>query len=154
MAFRFLWRLINTTPEPLSEVYFARLLAFLMHWIMYIVVLGQVVVGVCMMQLGGREVAFFGIQLPLIVSQVSDTLAPFLGMLGDDLSPVKQMRKLHELGGWAIIGLVGAHIVVAFFHHFVLVDDTLRRMSFGYLPSYIRHDVKVNKMLQKRKNRL
>lgn len=36
--------------------------------------------------------------------------------------------KVHEMVGFALLALIGAHIVAALYHHFVRGDETLRRM--------------------------
>ncbi len=36
--------------------------------------------------------------------------------------------EVHEMVGFALLALIGAHVVAALYHHFVRGDETLRRM--------------------------
>lgn len=63
----------------------------------------------------GAPVTFWGIGLPSIAAPVQG--AP--GLIAD----------LHETGGTVILILAGLHALMALYHHFVLRDETLRRMA-------------------------
>ena len=43
----------------------------------------------------------------------------------------RQLKELHELGGNVGYFLIGGHAVAALLHHYVLKDNTLRRMGFA-----------------------
>lgn len=137
MAFRLLWRLINRTVRS-SESWIARFLSFFMHWLMYLTVLAQAAVGVAMAQLAGRDVLFFNLfKVPSLEGLGANFLAvlpDFISLAGN--SEAAHMRSVHELVGTFLIVLIVVHVAVALIHHFLMGDDVLRRMSFGYRPSY------------------
>ncbi|MEO7338831.1 MAG: cytochrome b/b6 domain-containing protein, partial [Caldimonas sp.] len=65
----------------------------------------------------GKLVPFFGLQLPALVDE-SKSIAGWA-------------KELHETGGTVGYFLIGLHAAAALFHHYVVRDNTLRRM----LPS-------------------
>lgn len=139
MMFRIFWRLINTSLDTTGNI-LMRFAAFVVHWLMYLVVLLQVVIGVIMSQMAGREVLFFNtFELPSLV----DFGEGFLGSISffiEFITPAQklgaQMYALHAFVGNALIALIFVHVAAALFHHIVMGDDTLRRIFFGYKPSY------------------
>ena len=62
----------------------------------------------------GYDVAFFGWSGP--------------DFLAKDADLAKSLNQLHERLAWLLTGLVAVHVAAAFWHHFGLHDDTLRRM--------------------------
>ena len=140
MAFRLLWKLINRPVDSLASSSFIRLAAVLTHWILYALVLAQALGGMMMTQLAGRELAFLGIVLPAFAQPIYDVIAPLAGMFGD--SPAGQIRALHYWGGLLIMIFAVLHILGALAHHFLRRDDTLRRMTFRYVPDYVRDDLR------------
>lgn len=140
MAFRLLWRLINTRVESLNENKLLRLLAFVVHWLLYLVVLLQALTGVLSSQLAGRAVTFLGNDIPLLVGQGGLLLEkfpalPFLAQ--NSRIQAEQFHSLHHLGGTAILVLIGLHflgVIVQVLRR----DETLRRMWFGYTPYYAK----------------
>jgi superoxide oxidase len=63
----------------------------------------------------GAPISFFGIRLPRIALPVQGN--PGL------------IAELHQTGGTIILVLAGLHALIALWHHFILRDGTLRRMS-------------------------
>ena len=45
------------------------------------------------------------------------------------------LEEAHELSAYALIALAGLHMLAALWHHYVLRDDTLRRMAGGRLTT-------------------
>ena len=147
MAFRLLWRLANTKPEALSDVFIFKFLAFIVHWLLYIVVLFQAAIGVYMSQLGGRAVSFLGLELPSLTGQANAILefiafSPALHsfLFAEIESPGKQMRELHYWGGTILIALIVIHVLGVIMHQFILRDDSLRRMFYRYTPPHVQKD--------------
>lgn len=145
MAFRLVWRIINTTPEALSNIWYLKIAAFTVHWLLYVLVLFQAAVGVYMSQLADREVSFLVWELPSFAGQgkallefISGAPAVHEFLFGEETSAVKRMRALHEWGGNILLAFIIIHVVGALMHHIVLVDNTLRRMFFGYVPPVYR----------------
>ena len=88
--------------------------AHLLHATLYVVMFALPITGIVFAQAGGRSVAFFGWELPLMVAQNADLR--------------HNVHELHEFLGNAVYALVGLHAAAALWHHVVVRDDTLRRM--------------------------
>ena len=134
MAFRLLWRIINTSVESESESVLLRFFAWLNHWALYLVVMGQAVIGICMTQAGGRDVTLFGMPVP----ELGGELGYLTERFGEQFADGKLLFAWHGYGAIAIGVLVAIHIIGALMHHFYWADDTLRRMWFTYRPSYTK----------------
>jgi len=63
----------------------------------------------------GGVVHFYGLELPALV--------------GPDRALAKRLEDIHEAIGTVGYFLVGGHAAAALWHHYVMRDDTLRRMS-------------------------
>ncbi|OHX11404.1 cytochrome b [Chromobacterium sphagni] len=109
------WRLGNPppaiTPRPGRA---AALLAHAGHWALYGLMLALPILGIAFIQANGREVSFFGLTLPALLSP-----APALG---------KQLKDVHELLGNVLLWLSILHAAAAVWHHRLLKDDTLTRL--------------------------
>ena len=145
MAFRLLWRMINTNVQPEIKG-MTHYIAYITHWLLYVAVLAQAATGVMMTQMANRGVAFFGAYpLPSFanlgaslldsLTEKAPQLTEFLSLSG---SPAMQMRAMHGYISDVLIALIVLHILGALYHHLIVRDDTLRRMIFGYRPSYAR----------------
>ena len=123
MAFRLLWKLINSSVQSLIESTFMSFLAGLVHWTMYAAVLGQATIGVAMSQAAGRKVIFFNtVEVPPVAEYL--TFLP---------SSAEVLREWHHHGATILIVLVAVHVLAAIIHRFSHYDS-LRRMWFGYTP--------------------
>ena len=109
---RLVWRLVNGTPAVQN------LMAHAMHWVLYVLMFAQPLAGILMSQAAGYPVSFFGLfELPVLLDK-DPTLAQFF-------------RGAHGTV-WIllVLALVG-HAGAALYHHFIMKDDVLKRMSFG-----------------------
>jgi cytochrome b561 len=118
-AVRLIWRWLNPTPPLPSNVStLERFLARFTHAALYALLFAMPLTGWMMSSARGFPVSWFGVfQLP--------DLVPKNGTLYDALVTT------HAALAIALALVVALHIVGALKHHFVLKDDTLRRM----LPS-------------------
>ena len=89
-------------------------LAKVMHVALYALMIGMPLGGWLILSAAGKPIPFFGFELPALISQSQD----FAHLL----------KEIHEVGGNAGYALIGLHAVAALFHHYVLHDNTLRRM--------------------------
>jgi len=97
----------NAITAPLSR---------LVHWALYLLLALQVGLGFSLRWLQGEEFTFFGLfSIPNLVFTPDRALA-------------HQLEDLHNLAGWTLIYLAGAHAVAALVHRYVLKDSVLRRM--------------------------
>ncbi|KHL69953.1 MULTISPECIES: cytochrome b [Pseudomonas] len=111
---RLLARLIKPVrPEPGA----LHLLGRLMHLALYAFMIGLPLLGWLTLSAAGKPVPFFGLELP--------------ALLPADQDRAGQLKELHETVAQAGYWLIGLHAVAALFHHYVLRDQTLRRMLPG-----------------------
>ena len=85
------------------------------HHLLYLLLIGQILLGYLFRWAQGEEFSFFG------VFAVPALLAPdraFAGTVGE----------IHNIVGWTIIVLACGHAVMALIHHYALKDNTLKRM--------------------------
>ena len=101
-------------PDPPQ---WQRLSAKLMHLALYALMIGMPLLGWLTLSAEGKLIPFFGMQLPSLV--------------GESKSIAGWAKELHETGGTVGYVLIGLHAAAALFHHYVVRDNTLRRM----LPS-------------------
>lgn len=117
---RVLWRWLNPTPPlPANLKPHERFLARLTHGALYVLLFAMPLTGWIMSSARGFAVSWFNLfQLP--------DLVPKSEMLYD------AMVTTHAALAIALAVTVALHIAAALKHHFVLKDDTLRRMlPFG-----------------------
>ena len=86
----------------------------LMHFALYVFMIGMPIVGWLVLSSEGKAIPFFGLQLP-----------PLMGVNAD---LTDQLEEVHETVGEIGYFLVGLHAAAALAHHYFLHDDTLRRM--------------------------
>ena len=113
---RLLARLRYGVPAELSSSLAQRMAAHTVHVLLYALMFALPVTGILFTQAGGREVVFFGLQLPTMISvnpELRDTI-----------------KQFHVLMGNAIYFLVGLHIVGALWHQIVDKQPILQRMIF------------------------
>lgn len=114
MALRLMVRLVCGVPEPMNSKSLFISLAKAMHWLMYALLLIAPIFGMLYFQYGGKEIHFFGWVWPQLVT------------------PNPEMKKtvegIHEFLGNSLYFLIGIHALAGLWQHYVLKDDTLRRM--------------------------
>lgn len=99
-------------PEPSKwQVLSARA----MHVALYVLMAAMPILGWLTLSAGGKAVPFFGMVLPALVSE-STFVANWA-------------KEIHETGGTIGYFLIGLHAAAALFHHYVVRDNTLRRMT-------------------------
>lgn len=111
-------RLIGTIPPitPTPPAWQSRL-AQVVHVALYAIMLGMPVGGWIILSAAGKPIPWFGFELPALV-------AP-------DKALAKQVKEIHEIVGQVGLFLIGLHTVAALFHHYLVHDDTLRRLLPG-----------------------
>jgi cytochrome b561 len=98
-------------PEPPS---WQLLTAKLVHVALYAIMIGMPLVGWLILSAKGKPIPFFGLELPALVGE-SRTLA-------------KLFKEIHETAGTVGYFLIGLHAAAGLFHHYIVRDNTLRRM--------------------------
>lgn len=102
------------TPPPAA---WQQKLAGLMHLALYAFLLLMPLLGWLALSAKGKPVMLIGLELPAL-------LPP-----NEDLA--HNIKEIHETLGTLGYLLIGGHVLAALQHHFLLCDDTLRRMLPG-----------------------
>lgn len=85
---------------------------------LYVFMLGMPLLGWALLSAKGAPIPFFGLQLPALLNE-SKALA-------------ESIKEVHETVATVGYFLVGLHAAAALYHHYLLRDDTLRRMSLKW----------------------
>lgn len=117
VVFGFAWlrivvRIATSPPRRVSSL--GDGLALLAHLALYALMIGMPLLGWMALSAAGKPIPFFGLEVPALVSQ--------------DKALASQFKEVHEVLGTVGYWLVGLHTVAALVHHYLLKDDTLRRM--------------------------
>lgn len=112
---RLIWRVtLGRKLSAVNSTLFMQRLANLMHRVLYLLLFVQVFLGFLFRWSQGEPLSFFGLfALPDII------VNPMLR---------HTFATLHFYNAWALIILSGLHAGAALFHHYLLRDNTLRRM--------------------------
>lgn len=108
-------RLWGPTPRirPAVGIWQHRAAVF-MHVALYLFMVVMPLLGWVVLSAKGRVIPFFGLELPALI--------------GPDKGLADQLEEIHGTIGTAGYYLIGLHAVAALFHHYILRDNTLRRM--------------------------
>lgn len=112
---RILWRLIPGHQICSLEIGWVRLASKCAHYILYLLLIGESVLGFMFRWGAGRPMAFFGAGIPPLIAKMPKPVT-------------HQLREFHEWIGWAIIIIALLHALAALYHHYVLKDRVLERM--------------------------
>lgn len=99
------------TPDPPA---WQTLIAKLTHLALYAFMVAMPIAGWIILSASGKALPFFGLDLPAL-AEPNKALA-------------EQVKELHETVAAIGYFLFGLHAIAALFHHYILKDDTLRRM--------------------------
>jgi len=115
VCIRLVARLVTVTPVivPLPPKW-QQWLGQLVHAGLYALMIAMPLLGWALLSAEGESIPLFGLELPALV-QENDSLAD-------------QLKEVHEFIGTAGYFLIGLHALAALFHHYLLRDNTLRRM--------------------------
>ena len=114
LALRFAFRAPPITPQPPA---WQHSFALAMHLELYAFLVVMPLLGWLTLSAKGKPIPFFGLQLPALI--------------GESKSVATSIKEIHEIGGTVGYFLIGLHAAAALFHHYVVRDDTLRRMLPG-----------------------
>jgi superoxide oxidase len=94
-----------------------RSLARAVHLLLYAFMIGMPIAGWLILSASGKTIPFFGLSLPSLV--------------GENKALAGQIKELPETAASVGYYLIGFHAAAALFHHYIVKDDTLRRMLPG-----------------------
>ena len=106
------WR--QPGPAPLQGPAWQMGLAKAAHLGLYLFMIAMPLAGWLILSTAGKPVPFFGLELP--------------ALMGLDKALSRQIKDVHETVATLGYFLVGLHAIGALFHHYVVKDNTLRRM--------------------------
>ena len=115
VSFRIYFRLNSTSPAitPAPSLITHRI-AQVMHLVLYLLMIGMPIAGWLILSAAGKPIPFFGLDLPPLIAE------------NKELS--KSIKELHENAGILGYFLIGIHTVAGLFHHYVVKDNTLKRI--------------------------
>lgn len=123
LVFLLLWlrlaaRLSGPTPDILpSPPTYQQWASKILHLALYALMIVMPVLGWLALSAAGKSVPFFGLELPHLI--------------GENKSLVDPIEEIHETIGNIGYFLIGLHAAAAFYHHFLVGDNTLTRMLPG-----------------------
>ena len=113
---RIAWKIVNRPhPAPIGEVVWQRKAAAAGHGLLYLLILLQPLTGWIMVSASGNPVSLFG-------------WLTFPALVGTNHDLHEALEEVHEVLFWLIVTVAAIHVAAALFHHWVLKDQTLRRM--------------------------
>ncbi len=98
-------------PDPLK---WQKLSAKLMKVALYALMIGMPLAGWLILSANGKPIPFFGLQLPALI--------------GESKTTAELIKEIHEAGATVGYFLIGLHAIAALFHHYVVRDNTLKRI--------------------------
>ena len=90
------------------------LTALLMKAGLYALMIGLPIAGWLILSASGKAIPFFGLALPPLIAKSKDA--------------ADTIKELHEAGATAGYFLIGLHAAAGLYHHYVVRDNTLKRM--------------------------
>ncbi|MCC7257293.1 MAG: cytochrome b [Gammaproteobacteria bacterium] len=118
LTLRFAWKLGNPQPADLPGPAWMAPAAHLLHWLLYAIMLLQVVAGIGMSQADGAEVGLFGLfTVPAVMAPDTQVEDFFLA--------------IHEVNWIVLTVFVVGHVLAALHHHFADRGDVFERMGIG-----------------------
>ncbi|KVG27947.1 cytochrome b [Burkholderia diffusa] len=113
---RVLWRAISRVPEAIPQATLLKWLSKLAHAALYVFIIAQPLLGIMMVNMGGKPVSL-------------DWIGVSFTLFGPDKALRPTIKEAHELIGNAFYFVIGLHALAALYHHFIRRDDVLRRMA-------------------------
>ena len=114
---RLLWRWSNPKPEKINKNKLLNKLSNLAFFIFYFGMFAGPVTGYILMNIEGKEVLFFGIELANIVNSNRDF--------------EKLAHNFHGIAGDLLLYTFILHLIAALYHHYIKKDQTLSRIKFN-----------------------
>lgn len=112
---RLLINLVGTAPDITPALpRWQALASKWMHAALYLLMISMPLAGWLTLSAEGDAIPFFGLQLPALMAENRDL--------------AETIKEIHETGAVAGYFLIGLHAAAALFHHYVVRDNTLRRM--------------------------
>jgi cytochrome b561 len=111
LAYIMIGKVPKIQPEPPK---WQILSAKLVHFALYILMIGMPLLGWLLLSASGKPIPFFGLHLPALISE--------------NKSLADTIKEIHETGGTVGYFLIGIHALAGLFHHYFVQDNTLLRL--------------------------
>ena len=122
LLLRIVWRLSHGVPAPLARQAWEKRAAKTAHFLLYLLPAALVTSGYLLSTADGRPVNVFGwFEVPALIHGHDGQ---------EDIA-----GDIHFVLAMILIAVAALHLLAALRHHFVLGDDTLRRMLKPFDPS-------------------
>ncbi len=112
---RLIWKQSQISPSVIADKSWQKFAAHLTHGLLYQILLVLMISGYLISTADGRSIEVFGL--------VSVPALPFAFEQQEDIA-----GEIHWWLAWSLIVLAGIHALAALQHHFILKDNTLKRM--------------------------
>jgi cytochrome b561 len=118
IVLRLAWRIMHPVAPESSLPPWRRLSSEAVHWLLYALVLATTFTGWVFASFRGWEVSFF-------------YLAPVPMLAAENAAAGKTIDGLHQAMGWALLTVIGLHVVAALAHLYYYRDRIMQRMLPG-----------------------
>lgn len=112
---RLVWRFVGGRRLAAAAKDFTGMLSRLVHWLLYLLLAVQVVLGFSLRWLQGEDFSFFG-------------LFSIPSLLTTNRALAHAIADWHSWAAWALVIIAGGHAAAAIYHRYVLKDAVLKRM--------------------------
>jgi cytochrome b561 len=118
IVLRLAWRLTHPVAPESSLAPWQRVTSEAVHWLLYILVLATTISGWLFASFRGWSISFF-------------FLAPLPMLSSESSSAIRLINHWHQKFEWALLILIGLHVVSALTHLFVYRNRVMHRMLPG-----------------------
>jgi cytochrome b561 len=118
IALRLTWRLTHPVAPESSLAPWQRVTSEAMHWLLYVLVLATTISGWLFASFRGWSISFF-------------FLAPLPMLSSENPAGIRLINHWHQKFEWALLILIGLHVVAALAHLFVYRNRVMQRMLPG-----------------------
>ncbi|WP_221076637.1 cytochrome b [Agarivorans aestuarii] len=115
IAIRIIWHRVSKVPAPIGEG-IKLTMAHLGHLALYLLMLAMPISGMMMSLAGGHDVKFFG-------------LFTIAGFAEKNVMLNELGASVHHYAGQLLYVVITGHVLAALYHHFILKDDTIKRIT-------------------------
>jgi cytochrome b561 len=118
IVLRLAWRLSHPVAAESSLAPWQRMTSEAMHWLLYILVLATTISGWLFASFRGWSISFF-------------FMAPLPMLSSENLPAIRVINHWHQKFEWALLILIGLHVLAALTHLFVYRNRVMHRMLPG-----------------------
>lgn len=131
LLLRWVWQFISKTPENVADPSPILLISFIVRWVLYGFIIINVIFDIAAAQIKGASVKIADYTFPSMLGE-EGIFEPLVGGILNS----SNLAVYHDSAFHIAAALVGWIILATCIHHFLLRDDTLKRLWFTYKPPY------------------